>query len=136
MAHRGVTLGYRITEGSTSLCYLPDHEPALGSDLAAASPGWISGIGLAEGVSVLIHDAQYSEDEYRDRVGWGHSSIADAVAFADRADVGRLVLFHHDPTHDDEQLDRLADRAREAWTATGRDPDHITMAAEGSSISL
>jgi phosphoribosyl 1,2-cyclic phosphodiesterase len=136
VAHRGVTLGYRITEGSSSVCYLPDHEPALGCRLRDAQPGWISGIGLAQDASVLIHDGQYTDDEYRAHVGWGHSGITDAVTFADRANVGRLILFHHDPTHDDEELDRLADGARSAWAATGRDPEHVSLAAENTAVRI
>jgi phosphoribosyl 1,2-cyclic phosphodiesterase len=136
VAHRGVTLGYRITEGDRTLCYLPDHEPALGSSLADAPREWISGSGLAEGASLLIHDGQYADEEYTAHVGWGHSSISDAVAFADRADVERLALFHHDPTHDDDLLDRLADQAREAWASVGRDPNQVTLAAEGTSVTI
>jgi phosphoribosyl 1,2-cyclic phosphodiesterase len=136
VAHRGVTLGYRITEGDRSLCYLPDHEPALGGSLADAEPGWISGIGLADRASVLVHDGQYTDEEYPARVGWGHSSVSDAVAFADRADVERLILFHHDPTHDDRQLDRIAARARQAWAATGRDPEQVTLAAEHTTVAV
>lgn len=136
VAHRGVTLGYRITEGERSLCYLPDHEPALGSDLDTAEREWISGLGLADEASVLIHDGQYSAAEYRARVGWGHSSMSDAVRFADRADAQRLVLFHHDPAHDDDELDQLAARAREAWTDAGRDPEHVALAREGMTITV
>jgi phosphoribosyl 1,2-cyclic phosphodiesterase len=136
VAHRGVTLGYRITERDTSLCYLPDHEPALGAPLAEAEPGWISGIGLAAGATALIHDGQYSDDEYRARVGWGHSSVSDAVAFADRADAQRLILFHHDPAHDDERLEELCEDARGKWERAGRDPAAVSLAAEGTSITL
>ncbi len=136
VAHRGVTLGYRITENDSSLCYLPDHEPALGCSLADAEPGWISGIGLAQDASVLIHDGQYADEEYPGHAGWGHSSISDAVTFAHRANAQRLILFHHDPTHDDTQLDRLAERARQAWAATGRDPQHVTMATENTTITI
>jgi phosphoribosyl 1,2-cyclic phosphodiesterase len=136
VAHRGVTLGYRITEGGNALCYLPDHEPALACNLTDSDPGWVSGIGLADRASVLIHDGQYTDEEYPARAGWGHSSISDAVAFAVRADVERLILFHHDPTHDDSQLDLLAERAREAWAATGRDPERVTLAAENTTVSL
>lgn len=136
IAHRGVTLGYRITEGDVSLCYLPDHEPALGVALADAEPGWISGMRLAAGASVLIHDGQYADDEYAAHVGWGHSSVSDALAFADRADVEQLILFHHDPTHDDRRLDELAERARRAWELAGRDPATVSLAAEGATIAL
>jgi phosphoribosyl 1,2-cyclic phosphodiesterase len=130
VAHRGVTLGYRITEGDTTLCYLPDHEPALGSDLRTADPDWISGAGLAAGASLLIHDAQYADGEYAEHVGWGHSGLSDALTFAERVEAQRLVLFHHDPTHDDQALDRLGERARRALG------DRVSLAAEGATIDL
>lgn len=136
VTHRGITLGYRIDEGDSSLCYLSDHEPALGCDLATANPAWISGMGLAAGASLLIHDAQYTRDEYPAHVGWGHSSIDDSVTYALRAEPERIVLFHHDPTHDDRTLDRSGDEAKAMWQEGGRDPDELMMAKEGSVITL
>jgi phosphoribosyl 1,2-cyclic phosphodiesterase len=136
VAHRGVTLGYRITEGDTTLCYLPDHEPALGARLEDAEPGWISGIGLAQGATALIHDAQYTDDEYPDRVGWGHSRVSDTVALAARADAQQLVLFHHDPDHDDDQLEEMGGMARDIWARAGRDPEAVSIAAEGAALAL
>jgi phosphoribosyl 1,2-cyclic phosphodiesterase len=136
VAHRGPTLGYRITEGDVSLCYIPDHEPALGAPLAGAEAGWISGSALAAGASLLIHDAQYFDDEYQDHVGWGHSAVSDAVAFAQRSEVERLVLFHHDPLHDDRSLESLHRAATEKWAAGGREPPQLSMAVEGETIEL
>jgi phosphoribosyl 1,2-cyclic phosphodiesterase len=135
VAHRGVTLGYRITEGDSSLCYLPDHEPALGSRLADAEAGWISGIGLAAGASLLIHTAS-TPTTSTPSTSAGHSSVSDAVAFAQRAEARRLILFHHDPAHDDHELDDLGECARRAWGLAGRDPDAVSLAAEGVSITL
>jgi phosphoribosyl 1,2-cyclic phosphodiesterase len=135
VAHRGVTLGYRITEGDTSLCYIPDHEPALGRPLTDADPGWISGSGLAAGASLLIHDGQYTDEEYPDHIGWGHSSVSDAVSFAQRAEAERLIVFHHDPLHDDAALDRLQAFARDSW-GTGRAGDEVSLAVEGTTIEL
>jgi phosphoribosyl 1,2-cyclic phosphodiesterase len=136
VAHRGVTLGYRITEGERSLCYLPDHEPALGSSLEDAPAGWISGMALAHGATVLIHDCQYGDEEYSGHVGWGHSSVSDAITFAERADVERLVLFHHDPAHDDATLDDLGKQAGELWADDGRDREAVSLAAEGGTLSI
>jgi phosphoribosyl 1,2-cyclic phosphodiesterase len=130
VAHRGVTLGYRITEGNKTLCYVPDHEPALGASLADATRQWISGMALADGATVLVHDAQYSEGEYPKHVGWGHSSVNDAVTFARRAEVETLVLFHHDPTHDDAALDEFGRQAAEMWD--GR----VEVAREGATLSV
>jgi ribonuclease BN (tRNA processing enzyme) len=112
VCHPGPTVGYRIAEGGASLAYLPDHEPALGVPGFPGPPDWTSGFDLAAGVDLLIHDAQYDAAEYQRRVGWGHSSIEQTLAFAAAAGVERLVTFHHDPWNDDAALDRLVDRAR------------------------
>jgi phosphoribosyl 1,2-cyclic phosphodiesterase len=62
VTHRGPTLGYRITEGDRSVCYIPDHEPALGAQLGQDDKEWISGFELAQGASLLLHDGQYTDD--------------------------------------------------------------------------
>jgi phosphoribosyl 1,2-cyclic phosphodiesterase len=136
VSHRGTTLGYRIDENGNSLCYLPDHEPALGADLRRSPPEWISGASLASGVDLLIHDAQYTRPEYEGTIGWGHSTFEDALCFAERAEAERVLLFHHDPTHEDELLDRLHARAVDVWTDRGGDAAQIEMAAEGSVHTL
>ncbi|HEY5332601.1 MAG TPA: MBL fold metallo-hydrolase, partial [Solirubrobacterales bacterium] len=82
VAHRGPTLGYRIDDGGSSLAFIPDHEPALGADLDDLEPDWISGFALAERADLLIHDGQYSDEEYRAHLGWGHSALSDSLAFA------------------------------------------------------
>ena len=105
--HPGPAVGYRIEEAGRTLAYLPDHEPALGQDLVTIESRWISGLGLARDADLLVHDGQYTEAEYETRVGWGHSRTADALTFAARAGARRLVLFHHDPLHTDEQLDAM-----------------------------
>jgi ribonuclease BN (tRNA processing enzyme) len=115
------------------LAYLPDHEPAVGVPLDSLPPDWMSGFDVAVGAHTLLHDSQYSEDEYRQRVGWGHSCVADAVLFAERTSVGQLLLFHHDPLHDDRQLEKLQARAREL-AADGALPP--TLAQEGMTIEL
>ncbi len=109
--HPGPTLGYRVEENSHSLAYLPDHEPVLGSpDLT--EPAWLSGLAVIQDVDLLIHDAQYAEDEYRTKVGWGHSSYRQALTLAHTAGVRSLVTFHHDPEHSDMELDRLHEELR------------------------
>lgn len=106
VVHPGQTFGYRIQEGDRTLTYIPDHEPALGIGRVPNDHRWMSGFDLAEGVDVLIHDAQYTDDEYPDRIGWGHSTLTHALDFAEKAMVGRLVTFHHEPNHSDEEIDR------------------------------
>ena len=104
--HPGPAVGYRIDEGGRTLAYLPDHEPGLGAASGRSSPS-ISGLALARRADLLLHDGQYTQAEYDDRVGWGHSSTADAVTFAERAGARRIVLFHHDPMHTDDQLEAM-----------------------------
>ena len=130
--HPGPTVGYRIQVDGRTLAYIPDHEPALGLDLETVGPDWVSGIELAEGADWLLHDAQYFEEEYPALVGWGHSSVAHAVTVARHAEARRLVLFHHDPAHDDADLERLEARAREL---AGEDVD-VYLAREGLELSL
>jgi phosphoribosyl 1,2-cyclic phosphodiesterase len=109
ICHPGPTVGYRITSPAGKvLAYLPDHEPALGVDPFPASPEWTSGFDLSHRADLLIHDAQYTDDEYRTHVGWGHSAIRHLAAFAHLAEVRHVAPFHHDPGHSDEELDVLA----------------------------
>jgi ribonuclease BN (tRNA processing enzyme) len=107
VCHPGPTVGYRLEDGKGALAYVPDHEPALGVPKFPDRPRWTSGHDLAASADVLIHDAQYDDDEYLARIGWGHSSVNQAYAFATAAGVRHLIAFHHDPRHDDSQLDDL-----------------------------
>jgi phosphoribosyl 1,2-cyclic phosphodiesterase len=134
--HRGPTLGYRVTDGDKVLAYLPDHEPALGQNLETDPAEWISGWSLADGASLLIHDAQYTPDEYQGTRGWGHSMVADALAFARRCGAGRMALFHHDPTHDDARLDAIGAEARDTWAGGGGDPQGLVVAREALELEL
>jgi Beta-lactamase superfamily domain len=119
--------------GGASLGYLPDHEPALAATIEDRQRDWISGAGIAGDVDVLLHDAQYFEDEYEMRIGWGHSSVADAVAFTHAVGARRLVLFHHDPRHDDGLLERLETRAQ---SLAGRNGAKVMLAREGLVVEL
>jgi ribonuclease BN (tRNA processing enzyme) len=136
VTHRGPTLGYRITDGPTTLTYIPDHEPALGTSLAQLAPEWISGYDLARDATLLIHDCQYRDEEYPEHVGWGHSALADTLTFASRVGAERLLLFHHDPLHTDGVLDSMQDVARARWGEIGGRPETVELAAEGYEIEL
>jgi phosphoribosyl 1,2-cyclic phosphodiesterase len=130
VTHRGPTLGYRIEDGDTSLCYIPDHEPGLGTPLAELEDEWVSGFELARDASLLIHDCQYTDREYRNHHGWGHSPISDALEFGHRSRAREILLFHHDPLHSDEFLDALGDEVAAGWTARGGDSSTIELATE------
>jgi ribonuclease BN (tRNA processing enzyme) len=109
--HPNPTVGYRIQSAEAVVTYLPDHEPALGVTTFPAQKDWTSGYHLAEGADLLIHDAQYSLDEYAERIGFGHSSIQDTLRFAQFAGAKQVVPFHHDPSHSDTYLDEMIDKA-------------------------
>lgn len=115
--HPGQTLGFRVSDGQSTIAYLPDHEPSLGMAPLPADPEWVSGSGLARDADLLIHDAQYTAEEYAERVGWGHSRVEDALRLAALSGARRLVTFHHDPGHDDAMLDRMLDGVRGAAPA-------------------
>jgi phosphoribosyl 1,2-cyclic phosphodiesterase len=131
--HQGSTVGYRIEDSGRTLAYLTDHEPALGGDLAEMSDEWISGYEIARGADVLVHDCQYTPEEYAERVGFGHSSTEHVAMFARRTDVGRLVLFHHDPMHTDEELDAIRERVIDRF---GVDGERVALAADGMSFEV
>lgn len=105
--HPGRTLGVRVEADGRTLAYMPDHEPALGKQHLTADPMWTSGYELARDADLLIHDTQYTDQEYDQRVGWGHSTLTHAADFAAMARVGRLMTFHHEPDHTDALIDEL-----------------------------
>jgi phosphoribosyl 1,2-cyclic phosphodiesterase len=133
VAHQGPTVGYRIEEDGQVLVYLPDHEPSIGGNLGVVPADWMSGHAVARDADVLLHDAQYRAHEYDAHKGWGHSSITDTMTFAAKAEVRRVMLFHHDPYHDDGELEDLLAEARADWPG---DPDGVQLAAEGMTIVL
>ena len=116
----GRTMGFRVEDDSHSIAYFPDHALSKGvSDAAFA---------LVEGADVLLHDAQFLESERPIAEDYGHSTIDEAIAFAERASVSTLVLFHHSPVRTDAELDLL-----------GQDLDSevtVVIAREGMTIPL
>jgi phosphoribosyl 1,2-cyclic phosphodiesterase len=131
--HPGPTVGVRVATQRSTLAYLPDHEPALVGATAARTRDWISGGSIAGDADVLFHDAQYLESEYPDRIGWGHSSVVDAVAYQRAVGARRLVLFHHEPGRSDRALEQLEEEAR-SLTPEG-DPEPL-LAREGMVLEL
>jgi phosphoribosyl 1,2-cyclic phosphodiesterase len=132
VCHPGPTVGYRIEADRGALAYLPDHEPALGARDFPVDAEWTSGMDLARGVDLLLHDAQYTREEYPRYVGWGHSSIDHALAFARLAGAGHLAPFHHDPGRDDDALEAAVGAA----VAAAAPSFPVTPAAEGRSFEV
>lgn len=136
VTHRGPTLGYRITEHGSSVCYIPDHELGLGGPLDQLDSEWISGFELAEDATLLLHDSQYTDSEYGEHMGWGHSSVGDALSFARRTGAHQTLLFHHDPLHSDSMLDELLSDARARWREGGGADGAIDAAVETAEVEL
>ena len=107
VSHPGRTLGYRLEDAAGTMAYLPDHEPVLGWGRIPDDPAWVSGADLANEVDLLVHDAQYTDEEYPAHVGWGHSSTSQVLDFTRVVGARRLLAFHHDPGHDDYRLDAM-----------------------------
>jgi ribonuclease BN (tRNA processing enzyme) len=128
--HIGTTLGFRIEGEGRSLAYISDHQaPPDGRFVADAV------LDLCSGVDLLIHDAQYTEEEFATVKGtWGHSTVGYAVRVAAEAGVRRLVLFHHDPAHTDAEVDAMLAEARRSPGADGI--EEIFAAEEGMRVDL
>jgi CheY-like chemotaxis protein/phosphoribosyl 1,2-cyclic phosphodiesterase len=140
MNHPATALGYRMEADGVSLMYLCDHEPywenlwdstakshKLSSILHEGDRGHAA---FMKDADVVIHDAQYTPEEYKAKRNWGHSSYSYVVGIAAAANVKRLFLTHHDPTHDDDFLDRLENDAR-ALAASLSSRLEVTCAREG-----
>ena len=127
--HRGHTLGFRIEAGGRTVAYLPDHQAPV--DRRTVDPGVLE---LCDGADLLIHDAQYTDEEFVTMSDWGHSTVAYAVHVAAEAGARRLSLFHHDPSHTDKEIDRMLSRARRL--AAQYRLDDVTAASEGWTIDL
>ena len=111
--HTAPTVAYRMTSDGATIAYATDHEPFWNaSGRVSQHPGDERHIAFLKGANLVIHDAQYTDAEYRDKVGWGHSSLEYAVDVALAAGVERLVLFHHDPAHDDAMMEQMEAMAR------------------------
>lgn len=132
VCHPGPTVGFRVATAKASLAYMPDHEPALTPATFARSGDWTSGYALAYEVDLLIHDSQYTNSEYAERIGWGHSSVEDSLRFAQLARVKKLMPFHHDPEHSDEQVDEIIGQALDRIKPTYG----IVPAIEGSEVEV
>jgi phosphoribosyl 1,2-cyclic phosphodiesterase len=126
--HPGVTVGYRLFSPDGIIVFFPDTEPRKGGDDRAL-------LDFVREADVLILDSQYDRPEYKTHTGWGHGCVDDSVALALKADVKKLVLFHHDPDHDDRKIDSFVKYARQL-VAKAKSKMKVEAAREGMVISL
>jgi phosphoribosyl 1,2-cyclic phosphodiesterase len=126
----GTTYGYRVSDGSRVITYMPDHCPTV---LGPGPDGWgeyhPDALDLASGADLLIHDAFLMPEEVEAEAFFGHAAADYAIALGQRAGARRVLLTHHKPTRTDDALDRLARRV-----AAG--PIEVTVAAEGEMLEL
>jgi phosphoribosyl 1,2-cyclic phosphodiesterase len=122
--HPGGCTGFRVETSDGSLGFLPDHEP-WAKDAPDGQAHHASLIEFVRGVDVLILDAQYTAGEFHQKIGWGHGCLPDSVQLAIEAGVRRLILFHHDPSRTDNQVDDMVVEARRLAAAS----DTLIMAA-------
>ncbi|MEO7168619.1 MAG: response regulator [Spartobacteria bacterium] len=147
--HPGICVGYRLTTSNGSIAFLPDNEPydvlkmsgatAGKSDLAEARAYAADArdklVEFLRGTDILIIDTQYSDEEYKKKIGWGHGSLSSVVSLALDAQVRKLFLFHHDPSHDDKTVDGMVEAARMLVLESGQ-PLEVEAAREGAEIWL
>jgi len=147
--HPGICAAYRLFTSGGSITYMPDNEPYERLKLQLAAQDGIDGnealnfagaertkmVEFLRDCEVAILDSQYTDEEYQGHIGWGHSSLSSAVLLALDANVKRVLLFHHDPSHDDDMIDRMVEQARELVRESGKAME-IEGAREGAEILL
>jgi phosphoribosyl 1,2-cyclic phosphodiesterase len=135
--HPGLAIGFRVDFGGRSLVYLSDHETfgRLTQNGPVPNPLDIEIERFAENADLLISEAQYTEEEYVQKKGWGHSTFVDALERASRANVKRLSIFHHDPAHDDAFMDRIHEFCEET-IADRNYKFSCSIAQEGKTIEI
>ncbi len=145
--HPVICLSYRITCNGKSFVYLTDHEPyrnlfADGDEIDREEGRLVAQeqsralIDFVAGADLLCIDAQYTPEEYATKIGWGHSSLDDAYKLAQDANVGEIVLFHHDPDRVDADLQKMLTELQDrAWEAS-HNSIPVRLAREHLVISL
>jgi phosphoribosyl 1,2-cyclic phosphodiesterase len=127
--HCGPTVGYRVEWDGVTVAYISDHQAPPSLDTVADSV-----LELCDGADLLIHDAQYTTEEFGHKAHWGHCTVDYAVLVAKQAGVHTLALFHHDPAHDDQTIDGLLSGAQ--CMSAGMSGAEVIAAAEGLTIDL
>jgi phosphoribosyl 1,2-cyclic phosphodiesterase len=119
--HPGFALGYRVEFGGKSVVYVSDNEPypiqesdnPEYADMKYKGNNNYRMVQFSKNTDLLIHDCQYTPDEYKTKVGWGHSPSDYVAEIACKAQVKRLAIYHHDPGHDDAFVDRMVEDVRQ-----------------------
>jgi phosphoribosyl 1,2-cyclic phosphodiesterase len=126
--HLGPTVGYRLSWGGATIAYISDHQAPPGLDTVDRGV-----LELCRDVDLLIHEGQYTPEEFATKPDWGHGTIDYALLVAMEAGARRLCVFHHDPWRSDDELDTLVERARRNLGGATKE---IFAAAEGMTLTL
>ena len=137
LRHPGTTLGFRLTPatGGPSMAYVTDNELGGGGHYDVPGSWHRDFVTFLNDVDLLIHDAMYTPDELEEHRGWGHSTYEEAVTLAQDAGVKRLMLFHHEPEHDDKEMDALLAAARK-FAKKRAGALEVMAAQEGMKVTL
>jgi phosphoribosyl 1,2-cyclic phosphodiesterase len=149
MNHPGICVGYRLNTSSGSVAFLPDNEPFDAFKLHSVKSHLVSPeqtekrarneradlVEFLKGCDILILDTQYSDEEYKHHIGWGHGSLSTSVNLAIDAQVRTLVLFHHDPTHDDNTIDAMVANGQKLAAKSGTGLN-VIAAREGDELVI
>jgi len=137
LRHPGTTFGFRLTPatGGPSMAYVTDNELGSGGHYDVPGSWRPDFVTFLNGVDLLIHDAMYTPDELEQHRGWGHSTYEEAVTLAQDAGAKKLVLFHHEPEHDDKEMDVLLAAARK-FAKQRAGTLEVTAAQEGMKVTL
>ncbi|MFN2509187.1 MAG: response regulator, partial [Chthoniobacterales bacterium] len=147
--HPGICAGYRLFTSVGSIAFFPDNEPyellklhiadrdqtSVSDAKAFAKAERAKFVEFIANVDVLILDTQYTDEEYQRHIGWGHGSLSRVVSIALEAKAKKLILFHHDPSHDDEMIDEMLQSARMLVVESGSGLE-VEAAREGAEIWL
>ncbi|MEO8634235.1 MAG: MBL fold metallo-hydrolase [Gemmatimonadales bacterium] len=137
LRHPGNTLGYKLVpaRGGRTMAYITDNELGTGGSYDVGADWRVGLVRFLQGVDTLIHDGMYSEAMIESRAGWGHSTPEQAIDLAHEAGCRRLVLFHHEPEHDDSAVDAILIGAR-SYAASHAPGLVVDAAKEGMALSL
>lgn len=137
LRHPGTTLGFRLTPatGGPSMAYVTDNELGAGGQYEVPASWRRDFVAFLKGVELLIHDAMYTPTELEQHRGWGHSTYEETVTLALDAAARKLVLFHHEPEHDDKAMDALLASARKFTKQRGGSLE-VIAAQEGMKVTL
>ena len=121
--HPNGATGYRIEYDGKSVCYITDTEHVVGEQDQNI-------LGLIEGSDLVIYDSTYTEEEYKLKVGWGHSTWNVGVDLCQTANVRKMAIFHHDPDHEDDIMDKIEAEAKAVWSNTFAAREDMTVSLD------